>query len=89
MIRIQIPAHLQRLANTAREVEIQVIGPVTQRTLLDALEAEYPVLRGQFAITPQKSAGHSSVSSPAERICLWRRQTHCSLRRWQTAKNVS
>ena len=46
MIRIQIPAHLQRLANTTREVEIQVIGPVTQRTLLDALEAEYPVLKG-------------------------------------------
>ena len=46
MIRILIPTHLQRLAHTARELEIQVNDPVTQRTLLDALEAEYPVLKG-------------------------------------------
>jgi len=37
---------LQQLANTGREVEVQVDGPVTQRSILDALEARYPVLRG-------------------------------------------
>ena len=46
MIRVVLPFHLQRLANTGREVELQVDGPVTQRSILDALEARYPVLRG-------------------------------------------
>ena len=46
MIRVVLPTHLQRLANTGREVEIQVDGPVTQRSLLEALESHYPVLRG-------------------------------------------
>ena len=46
MIRVLLPAHLQRLANTGREVELAVAGPVTQRAILDALEARYPVLRG-------------------------------------------
>lgn len=46
MIRVLLPTHLQRLANVGREVEIEVTGPLTQRALLDALEARYPVLRG-------------------------------------------
>lgn len=46
MIRVLLPFHLQRLANTGREVTIEVKGPVTQRTILDALEMRYPVLRG-------------------------------------------
>ena len=46
MIRVLLPFHLQRLANAGREVLIQVDGEVTQRTVLDALEARYPVLRG-------------------------------------------
>ena len=46
MIRVLLPTHLQRLAGTGREVEIEVTGLVTQRSLLDALEARYPVLRG-------------------------------------------
>ena len=46
MIRVVLPFHLQQLANTGREVEVQVDGPVTQRSILDALEARYPVLRG-------------------------------------------
>jgi sulfur-carrier protein len=46
MIRILLPTHLQRLANTGREVTVQVDGPVTQRAILDALEASYPGLRG-------------------------------------------
>ena len=46
MIHLILPAHLQRLANVGREIELQVPGPVTQRTVLDALEAAYPMLRG-------------------------------------------
>jgi hypothetical protein len=46
MIRVVLPAHLRKLARVGREVEIAVEGPVTQRTILDALEAAYPMLRG-------------------------------------------
>ena len=46
MIRVYLPAHLRTLAQVKSEVEIEVHGPVTQRTVLDALEASYPMLRG-------------------------------------------
>jgi sulfur-carrier protein len=46
MIRVELPFHLRNLAKTGKEVTIQVEGPVTQRAILDALEAEYPMLRG-------------------------------------------
>jgi molybdopterin synthase sulfur carrier subunit len=46
MIRVVLPTHLRRLANTDREVEIEVEGPATIGSLLDALEAQYPMLRG-------------------------------------------
>jgi hypothetical protein len=46
MIRVLLPFHLQRLANTGREVGVEVDGPVTQRAILEALEACYPMLRG-------------------------------------------
>jgi molybdopterin synthase sulfur carrier subunit len=46
MIRVVLPAHLRTLAHTDREVEIQVEGQPTQCALLDALEAQYPMLRG-------------------------------------------
>ena len=46
MIRIELPAHLRTLARVGSEVAIQVDGPITQRSVLDALEAAYPVLRG-------------------------------------------
>lgn len=45
-IRITLPAHLQSLAGTRDEVQVDVEGPVTLRAALDALEARYPVLRG-------------------------------------------
>jgi hypothetical protein len=41
-----LPQHLQVLAGAPREVQLDVKGPVTQRTVLDALEARYPTLRG-------------------------------------------
>ncbi|MDI3341223.1 MAG: MoaD/ThiS family protein [Sphaerobacter sp.] len=46
MIRVVLPPHLQILARVGREVTLAVEGPVTQRAVLDALEAAYPVLRG-------------------------------------------
>lgn len=46
MIRVQLPTHLRTLAHTGREVQLEVEGPVTQCSVLDALEASYPVLRG-------------------------------------------
>ena len=46
MIRVELPAHLRTLARSNDEVELQVEGPVTQRSVLDALEAKYPMLRG-------------------------------------------
>ena len=46
MIRVILPAHLRVLARIDGEVELTVPGPVTQRSVLDALEASYPVLRG-------------------------------------------
>jgi sulfur-carrier protein len=46
MIRVVLPAHLRALARVDGEVELSVDGEVTQRAVLDALEARYPVLRG-------------------------------------------
>jgi len=45
-IRLTLPQHLRTLAHTGSEVQIEVEGPVTQRSVLDALEARYPMLRG-------------------------------------------
>ena len=46
MIRIELPAHLRTLAQVTTEVQLEVPAPVTQRSVLDALEAKFPVLRG-------------------------------------------
>ncbi len=46
MIRVILPHHLRTLAQVANEVELAVEGPATQRSVLDALEARYPMLRG-------------------------------------------
>ena len=46
MIRIVLPAHLRKLARVGHEVTLEVTGLVTQRSVLDALEARYPMLRG-------------------------------------------
>ncbi len=46
MIRVVLPAHLKVLARTQREIELDVEGPATQRTVLGALEARYPMLVG-------------------------------------------
>ncbi len=46
MIRVILPQHLRTLAHVGSEVQVEVEGPVTQRSVLDALEARYPMLRG-------------------------------------------
>ena len=46
MIRIELPSHLRKLAQVGPEIQLELAGPITQRTILDALEARYPVLRG-------------------------------------------
>ncbi len=46
MIRVRLPYHLRNLAGVGAEVQLDVPPPVTQRAVLDALEARYPTLRG-------------------------------------------
>lgn len=46
MIRVILPAHLRALAHVQGEIELEIAGPVTQRSVLDALEARYPMLSG-------------------------------------------
>ena len=46
MIRVTLPPHLRKLAQVDGEVKLDVEGPVTQQSLLDVLEARYPMLRG-------------------------------------------
>jgi len=58
MIRVVLPPHLRTLAGVPGEVVLEVNGPVTQRSLLDSLEAKYPVLRGTIRdqVTKQRRA---------------------------------
>ena len=46
MIRVELPYHLRTLAQVGAEVTLDIEGPITQRSVLDALEARYPMLRG-------------------------------------------
>ena len=46
MIRVILPAHLRMLAQVPGEVQLEIEGQATQRSVLDALEARYPMLRG-------------------------------------------
>ena len=47
-IRVELPQHLRTLAHVGHEVAIEVEGPVTQRSVLDAVEAAYPMLKGSI-----------------------------------------
>ena len=77
MIRVVLPPHLRALARVASEVELDVAGQATQRSVLDALETRYPVLRGTIRdhVTQQRRAflrffacsedlSHSSPDAP-------------------------
>jgi len=46
MIRVVLPTHLKVLAKVSAEVQLEITGPATQRSVLDALEKRYPMLRG-------------------------------------------
>ena len=46
MIRVELPAHLRTLAHVSGEIKLDIAGPITQRSILDALESRYPMLRG-------------------------------------------
>ncbi len=46
MIQVVLPAHLRTLAGVGSEISIEIVGPVTQRSVLDAIESNYPMLRG-------------------------------------------
>jgi sulfur-carrier protein len=46
VIRVELPGHLRTLAGVSGEVALEIAGPATQRAVLDALEARYPMLRG-------------------------------------------
>ena len=63
MIRIELPAHLRTLAGVGTEVSVDVGGEVTQRTVIDALEAAYPMLVGTI---------RDQVTSRPTRRCLTR-----------------
>ncbi len=58
MIRVLLPTHLRMLAGVEDEILLDVPGPATQRSLLDALEAGYPMLRGTIRdqVTGQRRA---------------------------------
>jgi sulfur-carrier protein len=57
-IRVELPQHLRTLAHVGHEVELEVEGPATQRSVLDALEARYPMLQGAIRdhVTKQRRA---------------------------------
>lgn len=54
MVRVILPHHLRTLARIQGEVSLDISGPVTQATVLDALEARYPMLRGTIRDHAQK-----------------------------------
>ena len=58
MVRVILPTHLRNLAHVGSEVTLDVPAPVTQRSVLDALEAQYPMLRGAIRdhVTLQRRA---------------------------------
>ena len=58
MIRVVLPAHLRTLAQVDGEVRLELSSPATQRSVLDALETRYPVLRGTIR-------GHGTVKRRA------------------------
>ena len=77
MIRVLLPQHLRGLAHISGEVQVEINGPVTQRSVVDALEASYPMLRGTIRdhVTQQRrpflrffaceeDLSHASIDAP-------------------------
>lgn len=57
-IRVELPQHLRTLAHVGHEIQIEIEGPVTQRSVLDAVEERYPMLKGAIRdhVTKQRRA---------------------------------
>ena len=72
MIRVELPPHLRTLVGVTDEVTLQVTGAATQRSVLDALEARYPVLRGTMRdhVTQQRRNVENRGSSKGTRSCV-------------------
>lgn len=86
MIRVMLPPHLRIMARVDGEVVLEVEGTVTLRSVLDALETAYPVLRAAPSATRPRSGGDRSCgSSRADRISLTSRPTFPSPRQSQRA----
>jgi len=66
VIRVHLPANLQTLAGTGREVHLEVDGPVTQRKVLDVLEAQHPELLGTIRDAVTKKRRPSSTPAAAD-----------------------
>ena len=77
MIRVLLPPHLKGLAHVSGEVQVDIQGPITQRSVVDALEASYPMLRGTIRdhVTQQRrpflrffaceeDLSHESIDAP-------------------------
>jgi len=77
MIRVLLPQHLRGLAHVTGEVQVEIAGPVTQRSVVDALETSYPMLRGTIRdhVTQQRrpflrffaceeDLSHESIDTP-------------------------
>jgi hypothetical protein len=77
MIRVLLPQHLRGLAHITGEVQVDIAGPVTQRSVVDAIEASYPMLRGTIRdhVTQQRrpflrffaceeDLSHESIDAP-------------------------
>jgi len=77
MIRVLLPPHLKGLAHVSGEVQVDIQGPITQRSVVDALEANYPMLRGTIRdhVTQQRrpflrffaceeDLSHESIDAP-------------------------
>ena len=58
MIRVILPPHLRTLANVGREIQLDVTPPITPRSILDAIESRYPMLKGTIRdhVTQQRRA---------------------------------
>jgi molybdopterin synthase sulfur carrier subunit len=77
MIRVELPQHLRGLAHVTGEVQVEIAGPVTQRSVVDAIETSYPMLRGTIRdhVTQQRrpflrffaceeDLSHESIDAP-------------------------
>ena len=75
MIRVILPHHLRTLAQVGSEVSVDIQGPATLRSVLDGLEARYPMLSGTIRDHERDSDDRSCDFSHARKICPTYRKT--------------